>query len=294
MKKLVLLILSLMLGGMFVKAQTISYQPLHGHYTQYGYLHQHWNGTENVESFSKTIWSGDTTINGEDYIRIFQNGVYYGGMREDVANQQRFFINANNVENEITISPFLTVGTVLTDSSIFLNAFRTYLDIYVEPNYDTLIITQVDSVLEANGSYSATYHLECLPQSNVSFEFNTYSGLLNIHGFEFSEDQICYREDGEQTLPGQETTWTIMCDLGMDENDWSQLALFPNPSLEDINLLGDLSKITDLTIYDLQGMTVKQVPLSDVNTGISLKELQSGVYLLSFNGGKKVLRFQKM
>ncbi|WP_430404682.1 hypothetical protein [Fluviicola sp.] len=202
MKFFTFLFVSLFLG-VYAKAQTIAYQPLHGDYTHYVYRHQHWNGSENVEYFNRTIWSGDTTINGENYTRIFHNGLYSGGIREDVPNQQRFFIDLNNIEKDITISPFLTVGTVLTDSSVFLNAFRTYLDIYPDNSYDTLLITGVDSVLEANGEYSTNYILECLPQPNVSFGFNTYRGLLSINGFEFSEDQICYREDGEQTPPGK-------------------------------------------------------------------------------------------
>lgn len=275
-----------------LNAQTISYQPIHGNYTQYVYRYQHWNGSENVESFSKTIWSGDTIINGQHYVRIFQGGAYTGGIREDVANQQRFFIDLNDTETDITISHFLTVGTILTDSSKYMNAFRTYFG-YFDGNYDTLYVDQVDSILEVNGTYSATYHLRRLPQPNT-FVFNTYRGVLNYQKLEFAMDQVCYREDGEQTPPGQETPWTIMCDLGMNENDLLQIELFPNPASELLNLSGDLASITDMAIYDLNGKMIKQVPLPDVYSGVSLKELKSGIYFLSMNGTTKVLRFQKI
>lgn len=294
MKKTVLFLLSLQLG-ILANAQTISYQPLHGNYTQYVYRHQHWNGSENVESFHKTVWSGDTIIGGQHYVRIFQYGVYAGGVREDVPNQQRFFIDLNNQEKEITISPFLNTGALLTDSSVFLNAFRSYLNIDGYCNScDTLQVTSVDSVLEANGTYSTTYRLEVLSQPNISFSLNSYRGLLNVDGFEFSEDQICYREDGEQTAPGQETPWTYICDLGMHENYEFQIELFPNPASESLNISGDLMLITDVAIYDLSGTLIKQVPLSDINTNISMKELKNGMYFLSINENKKVLRFQKM
>lgn len=275
-----------------LNAQTISYQPIHGNYTQYVYRYQHWNGSENVESFSKTIWSGDTIINGQHYVRIFQGGAYTGGIREDVANQQRFFIDLNDTETDITISHFLTVGTILTDSSKYMNAFRTYFG-YFDGNYDTLYVDQVDSILEVNGTYSATYHLRRLPQPNT-FVFNTYRGVLSYQKLEFAMDQVCYREDGEQTPPGQETPWTIMCDLGMNENDLLQIELFPNPASELLNLSGDLASITDMAIYDLNGKMIKQVPLPDVYSGVSLKELKSGIYFLSMNGTTKVLRFQKI
>lgn len=294
MKKTLFFLFSMLLGGL-VNAQTISYQPLHGNYTQYVYRHQYWNGSENVESFHKTVWSGDTTIGGQNYVRIFQYGSYVGGIREDVPNQQRFFINAGNVEKEITISPFLPVGTIITDTSALFNAFRCYVDMQgICTNCDTFQIAQVDSVLESNGTYSTNYRLEVLPQPNISFSFNSYRGLLNVNGFEFSEDQICYREDGEQTVPGEETPWTWMCDLGMNENDLLQIELFPNPASESLNLSGDLGLIAGLTIYDVSGTVIKQVPLSEIHSEISLKELKSGVYLLSVNENKKVLRFQKM
>jgi hypothetical protein len=275
-----------------LKAQTVSYQPIHGDYTQYVYHQQHWNGSENVESFSKTIWSGDTIIGGQHYVRIFQDGVYSGGIREDVPNQQRFFVDLNNVEKDITISHFLTAGTFLTDSSKYMNAFRTYFG-YFDNHYDTLYVDQVDSVLEANGTYSATYHLRRLPEPNT-FVFNTYRGLLSYQKLEFSMAQVCYREDGAQTEPGEETPWTWMCDLGMDEANLLQIELFPNPSSESLNLSGDLKMITDLAIYDLNGKMIKQVPLSDVYSGVSLKELKNGIYFFSVNEHQKVLRFQKM
>lgn len=279
-----------------LNAQTISYQPLHGDYSQYVYRFQHWNGSENVESFSKTIWSGDTIINGQQYVRIFQGGAYTGGIREDVPNQQRFFINTNDIETNITIGYNLPVGTLLTDSSIFLNVFRTYLD--VNPPFfqynDTLLIVAKDSVLESSGNYSVNYRLTDGGGSGESVLLNTYSGLLEINGFEYNYSQICYREDGEQTPPGQETPWTIMCDLGVDENELLRVELFPNPSSESLNLSGDLASITDLAIYDISGTAIKQVPLSDIHTGVSIKELKSGVYFLSVNENKKILRFQKI
>ena len=279
-----------------LNAQTISYHPIHGNYTQYVYRHQHWNGSENVESFSKTIWSGDTIINGQHYVRIFQDGAYTGGIREDVPNQQRFFISTDDVETNITIDYDLPVGTLLTDSSVFLNAFRTYLDIY-PPFYqynDTLIVMERDSVLESSGSYSVTYRLTDGGATGESVLFNSYSGLLEVNGFEYNYLQVCYREDGEQTPPGQETPWTIMCDLGFDEKELLQIGLFPNPSSELLNLSGDLRVITDLTIYDISGTVIKQVALSEMNAGISVKELKDGIYFLSLNENEKVLRFQKM
>lgn len=291
MKKILLFSFSV-LSFLALNAQTISYQPLHGNYTHYVNRYQYWDGTQTVESFSRTIWSGDTTIGGENYVRVFRNGNYVGGIREDVPNQQRFFVDLNDVETDITISHFLTAGTILTDSLKYMNAFRTYFG-YLDGNYDTLYVDQVDSILEVNGTYSATYHLRRLPESNT-FVFNTYRGLLNYQKLEFAMDQVCYREDGAQTEPGEETPWTWICDLGMDETNLVQIALFPNPSFDFIRLSGDLSALKDAIIYDLQGIEVKKLSGTELQTEIPLKELRSGIYLLSINGNKKMLRFQKI
>lgn len=295
MKKLVLILLGLQFGTC-VEAQTITYQPLHGDYSQYVYKYQLWDGSTLNELFYKTIWSGDTTIGGQVYTRIFHDGVYGGGIREDVANQQRFFINRNDVETNITIDYDLPVGTLLTDSSIYLNAFRTYLDVYppfFEYN-DTLLVVAKDSVLESSGNYSVNYRLTNGGASGESVLFNTYSGLLEINGFEYNYSQLCYREDGAQTAPGQETQWTYLCDLGLSENELQDIGLFPNPSSENIQLSGDLSVIEELSIYDLQGNRVKDIPVETLNAGISVKELENGFYFLSINRHAKTWRFRKI
>jgi hypothetical protein len=85
-----------------------------------------------------------------------------------------------------------------------------------------------------------------------------------------------------------------MCDLGVNESSLLQVELFPNPSSGSITLSGDVSEIKEATIYDLKGIAVKQLAVSEINTEISLKELKSGMYLLSLNGQTRVLRFQKI
>lgn len=295
MKKIVLILLGLQLG-IRAQAQTITYQPLHGDYSEYIYKFQLWDGSNLNELFYKTVWSGDTTIGGQVYTRIFHDGIYDGGIREDVANQQRFFINRNDVETNITIDYDLPVGTLLTDSSVYLNAFRTYLNVYppfFEYN-DTLVVATKDSVLESSGNYSVNYRLTNGGASGESVLFNTYSGLLEINGFEYNYSQICYREAGAQTAPGGTTPWIHLCDLGLDENNLRGIGLFPNPSAEYMQLSGDVSGIGQAAIYDLQGTLVKQLTPAEIRTGISLQELKSGMYLLSLNQNKKVLRFQKI
>lgn len=291
MKKTLLFLMSLQ-WGILASAQTIVYQPLYGNYTNYGYHGQGWNGSIPIDAYYKTVWGRDTLINGENYTQIYQDAAYVGGIREDVANQQRYFLNLNNVEKNISISPFLSAGDLLSDSSVFLNAFRTYFN---EENayhmFDTLVVGHVDSILEADGNYSATYSFETPTNAHTFFVFNTYRGLLNIDQLEFHVNQFCYRELNS----GSPATGEIICDLGINENKTLQVELFPNPAAESITLSGeDLPSIENMAIYDLQGNLIKQLSLSEMGTEISLKELKSGVYFLALNQNSKVLRFQKV
>ncbi|AEA44148.1 T9SS type A sorting domain-containing protein [Fluviicola taffensis] len=124
------------------------------------------------------------------------------------------------------------------------------------------------------------------------FIFNTYRGLLNFQKLEFVADQFYYREDGAQIVSGQETPWSYICDLEMTENKLRNIGLSPNPSTDFVALSGnDLSLVQELAIYDIHGKLVKKLTLSDIQSKISISELDNGVYLLSLNQNSKVLRF---
>lgn len=293
MKFFTFLVISLFFG-VYAKAQTIAYQPLHGNYTNYGYQTQAWNGMEVITSSTKTVWGRDTLIGGENYIRIYRSGGQYaGGIREDVANQQRYYLDLNNIEKNITISHFLQVGDILTDSSVFLNAFRTYFDDGTLDSYsfDTLVVGQVDSILEVNGTYSSTYYFEKPNEPIAFFTYNTYRGLLNVDRLEYHVNQFCYRE--LDSTGGINPAITI-CDLGIQEIPSLEVTVNPNPSTNSIELSGsDLPLIKELTIYDLNGKMVKYIPQSEINTRISLEALENGVYLLALNGNSKILRLIK-
>ena len=278
--------------GISTNAQTSVYHPFHGNYTNYGYYTQVWNGSEVVDLYTKTVWDGDTLIGGQNYTQIYMDGIYKGGVREDVANQQRFFIDSNDQEHDISISHFLSVGDTLADSAVFLNAFRTYFDGGSNYNmFDSLIVAQVDSTLEQDGLYSKTYYFENPEGFNV-FIFNTYRGLQNFDILENHTSQFCYRELDPANPP---STITTFCDLGISAENIQTISLYPNPSNEVITLLNkDLADIHEAVIYDLQGNKVKEINTTELNTEIQVKDLKEGIYFLSINQGIKVLRFQKM
>jgi hypothetical protein len=278
--------------GLYTKAQTVTYQPFHGNHTNYGYEIQSWNGSEVVTYHTKTVWEGDTLIGGENYTRIYKMGQYSGGVREDIANQQRYFLDLNNVEKNISISHFLEVGDTLSDSSVFLNAFRTYFDEgFIYQSFDTLIVGQVDSVLEANGTYSNTYYFEKPSAQLAFFTYNTYRGLLNLDQLEYHVNQFCYRE---LDSTGSINPAITICDLGMEENKLLDITISPNPSTDFVKLSGeDLGKIQSVIIYDVQGKLMKQFTWSEIQTKLPVSELENGIYMLALNGDSKIIRLIK-
>lgn len=293
--KLVIVVLISILFGSFSQAQTIAYQTLYGNNTNYGYITQYWNGAEVITYHTKTVWGRDTLIGSENYVQIYKWGQYAGGIREDVANQQRYFIGTDNIEKNITISHFLHVGDYLTDSSVFLNAFRAYFDFsaidYDSP--DSLVVGQIDSILEANGTYSCSYWLAKPGQIGYYlFRYNTYRGLLNLDRLENHTYQYCYGEiDSLGTVPNPTQS---PCDLGLEELKSYDIVVSPNPTSDMIEISGkDVSLVHDITIYNLHGLMVRKVLPSEINSGISLQELESGVYLLAVNGNARVLRLIK-
>lgn len=290
MKRIVLFVLGLF-AGISTKAQTSVYHPFHGNYTNYGYHTLVWNGSEINDLYEKTVWGEDTLIGGENYIQIYMDGIYKGGVRENAVNQQRFFIDLNDQEHDISISHFLSVGDTLSDSAVFLNAFRTYFDAGTNYNmFDSIIVAQVDSILEQDGMYSKTYFFENPEGFNV-FIFNTYRGLQNFDILENHTGQFCYRELDPANPPNPVTTF---CDLGIDVENTQNISLYPNPATESIRLLNtDLVNIRDAAIYDLRGNKIQEVKLTELSSEVSVKNLKDGIYFLVLNQNTQVLRFQK-
>jgi hypothetical protein len=58
------------------------------------------------------------------------------------------------------------------------------------------------------------------------------------------------------------------------------LVVYPNPSTGEISISGNDASVSNISIYDQEGRLVKTITRGESLTGINLKDLSNGVYLL--------------
>lgn len=80
--------------------------------------------------------------------------------------------------------------------------------------------------------------------------------------------------------------------LSVDGFDLQDVVIFPNPAKTSISLIG-LRKEHEFKITDLTGRVVKKVKLSNKITQVDVSELSNGLYILTENKTKAVLKFIK-
>lgn len=104
-------------------------------------------------------------------------------------------------------------------------------------------------------------------------------------------------DSGDKSKFGTTLTITEQTSTGIEELSASTITLFPNPSSEFIQLNGLMSNKYDLSIFDINGNQVKNIPANTYNPGtpIAISELTSGTFIISITGenAKKSIVFVK-
>ncbi len=99
-------------------------------------------------SYNSVHWVGDTTINGLNYIKVYNNSVYIGAVRQNPALQEVFFVNTQNIEFNIALNPSAQVGdTIYFD----LETYKV-LTCNVSHDLGSFVVTKLDSTL-VDGSF---------------------------------------------------------------------------------------------------------------------------------------------
>lgn len=257
--------------SIYSNAQQIVYQPMHGSVTYWEMYYAVY--TFQLEDYyGHTYCSGDTIINGNTYNKIYggsQNGLYYGGFREDILNQQRFFIDTQGVEWNISINQFLEVGDTLLNMAELKKAFALNGGAPDLDLSDTLIVVEKDSVMELNGNYSVTY---------------TFS-IINASEWDSGEDRIVYNAvtgmesyealEHVNFLQGYSTGFA-----GINHNYREELTVSPNPSTGKFQLSGFEEKQLVYTITDVYG---NELITNATNPEIDLSLQPSGCYFVLFS-----------
>lgn len=278
-------------------AQQITYQPFHEGTTMWLHDKGYWNGVELVENYYRTIWSGDTLINGEHYTPIYRSGVldpqnpmtYQGAIREEIANEQVFFVNTDGVEFDISISRYYELGdtipyTINVDHALSVNSGFSMFNNVV----DALKVTTVDSIQVNSNDYRIRYEFSVLHDTISGaepYEVVVYEGGRGYQyysGFEASGEMLCYKEE-DSVIYGvgwELAPWFQSCLASIHEEEIN-VTISPNPSSGKFQLAFGDNKSFKYEVVDVYGKRI--ISLTD-NRELDLTGFPSGIYIVCVSG----------
>ncbi len=206
-------------------------------------------------------------------------GIYRGAIRSE--NGKTYSLNSSNEEN-LLLDFTLNVGDTLNSSISY-----------------GLVIESVDSVLvgdEYRKRFNFTAENICSWMiEGVGHELGLFEPM-NIM-LDFASSFLCYGENN-MTLFGD-----MNCELHVGfeeiELDTHDLKIYPNPTFDKltVDFIESTNKITSCRIIDVFGNIVYNQQNIQIINGeliIDLKDLNPGLYILSFNINNKDFIFRKV
>jgi hypothetical protein len=245
-------------------------------------------GHEIHYGFYKDYIDGDTTINGKDYLKIYQSGytkidwipnpsynyfthVFHGLLREENHRWYTFLENRDQLLFDFT----LEVGDTVHSACTFLLN-------------QTIIVDTIDSVmvgqsykrrLHLNNEYGANYLIEGIGASSGLFEQMIF--------FEWESGLVCFAQNGVSVWGSSSAECNL--NIGIEENPKNHevVRVFPNPATDFTyvaippNITGANISLTDVygrIIFNRSNFsgTVLQLPLSSAPPGFYSILVRSG------------------
>lgn len=222
----------------------------------------------------------DTTINAKTYFRLDEvfplnsqySPILIGFVREDSVAQKVYFLDTNDINEELIIDYTLSVG----DSFNFVN-YSSYLDVV---HVDTLLM---------NGKMRRVIHFEGYGQGSPYPRFiaGMGNGFWGVNRNYNSSLGAGYNHGGLEQSGFNCAYTTPIQKINQEERT---LSAFPNPfsnsiriELDDYKPSGTLVKKG--VIYDFTGRIVKVFEI-EKNKTLSLDFLTNGLYFLKVDGFK--------
>lgn len=273
-----------------LNAQQITYQPFHEGTTMWLHKTAFWDGQSVNENYQRTIWSGDVQINGEHYTPIYRSSgldpqnpmTYLGAIRQDIANEQVFFIDANEVEFDISMSHFYELGdtipyTINIDHALSVNSGFSLLNSIV-----ALKVSTIDSVQVNATDYRVIYEFALLNDTISGVEpteslfYVGGKGYQNYAGFEAWGDMLCYKEEDSVIYGANQAPWYYSCVASLQEEE-VDFTISPNPSAGKYQLTFGDNKSFNYEVVDVYGKTI--VSLTNIPE-LDLTDFPSGIYFV--------------
>jgi hypothetical protein len=256
------------------------------------------------------ITNKDTVINMKSYHQIFYsltdslfidpaNYNYIGCLRE--YNKQIFFIPMDSV-NEYLIYDFSKkIGdTILYNYSVFAHEFGM-------GHIDTLIVSNIDSVLLNNGKYRKRFSLTDVWNTPSLYYSHWIEGIGSDNGLIWpvgawptnglNNYLVCFQQNKNEIYFNNLFSTCLPINYSMNENFASnRLNIFPNPFSQStqINLFLPFHNIA-LAVYDIQGRQVAQQVYVDCDQiQFSRDQLSNGLYFLKLTLDDKTVETGKI
>lgn len=292
--------------------------------------------TTDVKNVTKATWTNLGTLTTGELMRTFattrgayttSSYLYIGGQNggvfrvKDPQNITNLSASAVNITpTGATIANGSTVSGIAvhpTNSDIVLAVYANYgiNNIYLTTN--ATATTPTWTLVERNlTNHSVRSAAITLVDSEINYFVGTAKGLYSSSDpttkdwtIEGSNklglaliSSLVYRPSDKKLLIGThgngmfETTVEKTLSINSYNNDDLGLSLYPNPTVEKINIKNNLLQINSsmlFEIYDLKGGVVKKGEL--LNKQINVKDLKSGIYILDImtENKKQSLKFIK-
>jgi hypothetical protein len=224
----------------------------------------------------------DTSINSKNYFRLDEvfplnlqyNPVLIGFVREDTTAQKVYFLDTNNLSEELIIDYTLSVG----DSFNFVN-YSSYLEVV---HVDTLFM---------NGKFRKTIHFEGYGQGIPYPRFieGMGNGFWGVNRNYSASLGAGYNHGG---LEQSGFTCAYTTPIQKIHKEEQTLRTFPNPCTNSIHIeLDDYKQsgtlIKEGVMYDFTGRIVKTFEIEKEKV-LPLHSLIDGMYFLKVDGFKTV------
>ena len=203
----------------------------------------------------------------------------------DEIDELNFGFNTRNIVFDFTdldnpqLSFEYSGPTSATDHNGYVDGDKFYL-----ANYKAgMRVIDISDI--ANGNMTETGYFDVFINGNSA----GYDGAWNVYPY-FESGNILIsslKYSSPDYVPGFYLVKSST--LSVDDNSLSNFSLYPNPSINSVELNSTNTPISEVNIYDLSGkLLLSKKYNSEININLNISNLASGIYLLKINNKKSI------
>jgi choice-of-anchor B domain-containing protein len=203
----------------------------------------------------------------------------------DEIDELNFGFNTRNIVFDFTdldnpqLSFEYSGPTSATDHNGYVDGDKFYL-----ANYKAgMRVIDISDI--ANGNMTETGYFDVFINGNSA----GYDGAWNVYPY-FESGNILIsslKYSSPDYVPGFYLVKSSA--LSVDDNSLSNFSLYPNPSINSVELNSTNTPISEISLYDLSGkLLLSKKYNSEINIDLNISNLSAGIYLLKINNKKSI------